>query len=63
MEFGYFLTLIQPAKDFVEQRRLFQKAIGPRGVEEYDSFLRHGCSELLQQYEGFSGEPFGVLMK
>lgn len=63
MDFGYFLTVIEPTKDFAEQRRVFQKAIGPRAVDQYDSFVRHGCSQLLQQLDGFSGEPFGVLIK
>lgn len=63
MEFGYFMTLIQPGKDFTEQRRLFQKAIGPRAVEEYDSFLQHGCSELLKQLDGFSGDPYSIIIK
>ncbi|CCA71468.1 hypothetical protein PIIN_05407 [Serendipita indica DSM 11827] len=57
------MTLIQPGKDFTEQRRLFQKAIGPRAVEEYDSFLQHGCSELLKQLDGFSGDPYSIIIK
>ncbi|CAG7852701.1 O-methylsterigmatocystin oxidoreductase Short=OMST oxidoreductase; AltName: Full=Aflatoxin B synthase; AltName: Full=Aflatoxin biosynthesis protein Q; AltName: Full=Cytochrome P450 64 [Serendipita indica DSM 11827] len=60
---AYFLTLMQPTKNFAEQRRLFQKAIGPRIVEQYDAFIQHGCSELLQQFDGFSGEPIGILTK
>ncbi|CAG7852693.1 SubName: Full=Uncharacterized protein {ECO:0000313/EMBL:CCA71478.1} [Serendipita indica DSM 11827] len=63
MSFGYFLAFMQPTKELTDQRRLFQKSIGPRGVEEYDSFLIHGSSELLQGLDGFSGQPMDVLVK
>ena len=63
MGFGYALSLLQPTKDFAEQRRIFQKSIGQRAVQEHDLVLRHGCSELLQRLDGFSGEPFKILIE
>lgn len=63
MGFGYSLSLMQPTRDYAEQRRLFQKAIGSHAVQEYDSFLRQGCSELLQRLDGFSGEPLSILIQ
>ncbi|CCA71481.1 hypothetical protein PIIN_05418 [Serendipita indica DSM 11827] len=63
MGYSFFLPFLQPDKDFTEQRRLFQKAIGPRVVHEYDSFVQQGCSELLQRLDGFSGEPLKALVK
>lgn len=63
MGFSYWLPFMQPNKDFAEQRRLFQRAIGPRAVQEYDFVLSQGCSELLRQFDGFSGEPLGLITK
>ncbi|CCA71466.1 hypothetical protein PIIN_05404 [Serendipita indica DSM 11827] len=63
MGFGYTLTLKQPDKELNEQRRILQKAIGPRVVGEYDHFLNRGCSDLLQRLDGFSGEPFDHVLK
>lgn len=63
MSWGYILTLLQPNKDFTEQRRLFQKSIGPRVVQEYDSFVQQGCPELLQRLSGFSGEPLAIVTR
>ncbi|CAG7852697.1 O-methylsterigmatocystin oxidoreductase Short=OMST oxidoreductase; AltName: Full=Aflatoxin B synthase; AltName: Full=Aflatoxin biosynthesis protein Q; AltName: Full=Cytochrome P450 64 [Serendipita indica DSM 11827] len=60
---GYFTSMIQPSRDFTDQRRIFQRAIGPHTVNQYDSFIQHSCSQLLQQLDGFSGEPFNVLTK
>ncbi|CCA71475.1 hypothetical protein PIIN_05414 [Serendipita indica DSM 11827] len=61
MSSGYALVLKQPDSEFVEQRKVFRKGVGPLVVAHYDPLVQQQCRSLIKALEGFSGHPYDIL--
>lgn len=63
MSAGWALIVIQPDASFRDQRRLFHKALGPHGLEMYDSLIQTEADSFLRELSTVAGDPFPVIMR
>ncbi|CAG8652712.1 10799_t:CDS:2, partial [Acaulospora colombiana] len=53
----------RPYRTMTNQRKVLRKAMGSQAAQEYDCLIQAECARLVEDFSGFSGEPFSVVSK
>jgi cytochrome P450 len=55
---GWKLATFQPGFKLTQQRKILRKAIGPQAVASYEEAIQSEIMTLLDNFSGFSGDPY-----
>ncbi|KAG8835163.1 hypothetical protein FRC17_005021 [Serendipita sp. 399] len=60
---GYSLILLPQGSEFNEQRKYFKMSLGAHVVESYDGLIQRNIRNLINEVNGYSGDPYFKLVK